>query len=60
MEFDDMVDKGKKAFKDGTEKIEGARTSEKAGKIRENVVGGFDKVMRALLPGEKPKKQIEP
>lgn len=60
MEFDDLVDKGKKAFKESTEKIEDVRTSEKAGKVRENVVGGFDKVMRALLPGEKPKKQIEP
>ncbi len=59
MEFDELVGKGKKVIKEGTEKIEGARTSEKAGHVRENVVSHFDKFMRVLLPGEKPRKQIE-
>ncbi len=59
MEFEGLVDKSKKVIKEGTEKIEGVRTSEKAGHVRENVVHHFDKFMRALLPGDKPRKQIE-
>lgn len=52
MDFDEAFDKSKKIAKDAVGKIDEARKSEKAGKAREDIVHGFDKIMKAVLPGE--------
>ncbi len=59
MNFDELMNKSTKAVKDGADKVDEARKSEKAAKVRDDIVGGFDKVMRALLPGEHKKKAEE-
>ena len=52
MGFDEFLDKSRKVVDDGTKKVHDARHSEKAGKFRHGVVDGFEKVMKAILPGE--------
>lgn len=59
MDFDEIVDKSKKAVKDTTGKLDDARRSEKAGKAREEIVGGFDKFMKLILPGSHKQKREE-
>lgn len=59
MGFEEAFDKTKKAATDAVNKVDEARKSEKAGKAREDIVHGFEKIMKAVLPGEHKAKTEE-
>lgn len=59
MTFDEAFDKTKKAAIDAVNKVDEARKSEKAAKAREGIVRGFDRFMKAILPGEHQRKTEE-
>lgn len=58
MGFDEILDKSRNAVSEGAKKVDDARHSERAGKVRSDLVDGFEKMMHAILPGEnkKPKE----
>lgn len=57
MDFNEAVEKSKQTMKEGIDKVEDVRRSEKAEHVRDNVVDGFAKVMKVILPGsDKGKK----
>lgn len=59
MGFDEILDKGRSAVSEGVKKVDDARHSERAGKVRTGMIGGFEKMMHAILPGEnKAPKEI--
>ncbi len=59
MGFDEVVEKSRKAINEGLSKVEDARRSERAGKVRDGAVSGFEKLMYAILPGEGVQGEIQ-
>lgn len=52
MGLDDIVNKGKKLFEDGKEKVEGALKSDKAEEISDKVLDGASGLAKKVVPDE--------
>lgn len=59
MGIEDLLAKGRKLVDDSGQRIDHARHSEKAEKVRTNVVDGVEKFMTAILPGRRNKPRLE-